>query len=267
MCQNSAVRMRWSAGLALGLAIGLSGCMQEPDPNLLDVTAADFAPHSSPARLAAAGTITIGITGNDVDADNVPVSFEAELGRMIAGALGIATHEISWVRTDALNHERLIEDGHVDLVIAAMPMTDRSREIVDFAGPYHVGEVRALSGSPDADAERACATAEIGHLVPDAAVVGTIEDCMAALTDGTVDTVLAPDLVLAAEAISNMRIRDTDIEPVAYGIGLRKGEDDLRAFVTDVLATVARDGRWQTAWSSTLEPVLGPAEPPPLESS
>ncbi|HEX6337871.1 MAG TPA: transporter substrate-binding domain-containing protein [Jiangellaceae bacterium] len=253
-------------GLLLVLTAGLSGCTPESDPNLLDVGATDFAPHSTPAQLAAAGNVTIGITGNDLDEDDVPVSFEAELGKMIAGALGIAPHEISWVQTDALNHERLIEDGHVDLVIAAMPITDRSLEIVDFAGPYHVGGVAVLSGSAEPETERICATAEIGDLVPDVAIVGTAQDCVAVLTDGTVDAVLAPDLVLAAEVTSHLRIGDTESEPLAYGIGLRKGDDDLRSFVTDVLATVADDGRWQAAWASTLEPVLGAAEPPPLES-
>lgn len=264
MCQNSAVHMRQLGGLLLVMTAGLSGCAPEPDPNLLDVGATDFAPHSTPAQLAAARAITIGITGNDVDEDNSPVSFEAELGKMIAGALGIAAHKISWVQTDALNHERLIEDGHVDLVIAAMPMTERSLEIVDFAGPYHVGRVATLSGS--ADTERVCATAEIGHLVPAATVVGTVRDCTDALVDGSVDTVLAPDLVLAAEATSHLRIGDTDFEPLNYGIGLRKGDDDLRSLVTEVLATVAEDGRWEAAWTSTLEPVLGAANPPPLGS-
>lgn len=267
MCQNSAVHMRRLGGLLLVLTAGLSGCAPEPDPNLLDVGATDFAPHSTPAQLAAARAITIGITGNDVDEDNVPVSFEAELGKMIAGALGIAAHEISWVQTDALNHERLIEDGHVDLVIAAMPMTERSLEIVDFAGPYHVGRVATLGGSAEDDAERVCATAEIGHLVPAATVVGTVQDCTDALVDGSVDTVLAPDLVLAAEATSHLRIGDTDFEPLNYGIGLRKGDDDLRSLVTEVLATVAEDGRWEAAWTSTLEPVLGAANPPPLGSN
>jgi ABC-type amino acid transport substrate-binding protein len=83
---------------------------------------------------------------------------------------------------------------------------------------------------------------------------------------GSVDTVLAPDLVLAAEATSHLRIGDTDFETLNYGIGLRKGDDDLRSFVTEVLATVAEDGRWEAAWTSTLEPVLGAANPPSLGS-
>jgi glutamate transport system substrate-binding protein len=127
--------------------------------------------------------------------------------------------------------------------------------------------VATLSGSAGADAERVCATAEIGHLVPAATVVGTVQDCTDALVDGSVDTVLAPDLVLAAEATSHLRIGNADFEPLTYGIGLRKGDDDLRSFVTDVLATVAEDGRWEAAWASTLEPVLGAAEPPALEGS
>jgi glutamate transport system substrate-binding protein len=262
MCQNSAVRMRWVGGLLL--AAMLSGCVPEADPNVVDVSTTDFVPHGTPARLAAAGTVTIGITGNDVDDSNVPVSFEAELGRMIAGGLGIADHEISWVQTDSLNHERLIEDGHVDLVIAAMPMTDHSREIVDFAGPYYVGQVATLAASTETDSERICATAEIGHLVASADAVGTIGDCIGQLTDGSVDAVLAPDLLLAPEATSHLTLGDAELGSLSYGIGMVKGDNELRTFVSDILATVAEDGRWAAAWTSTLEADLGPAEPPPL---
>lgn len=265
MCQNSAVRARWIGGLLLTLAVGLSGCVSEDDPNLLDVDATDFAPHTTPARLAAAGTVTIGVTGNDLDEDNVPAGFEAELGKMIAGALGVADHEISWVQTDALNHERLIEDGHVDMVIAAMPVSDRSLEIVDFAGPYYVGRIATLSASTETAAEQVCATAEIGHLVTSPDVVGTVGECLDALRGGSVDAVLAPDLVLAAETTSHLTVGDADLGSVSYGVGMVKGDDALRSFVEEVLATIAKDGRWAAAWASTLEPVLGPAEPPPLD--
>jgi glutamate transport system substrate-binding protein len=265
MCQNSAVRVRWGGLLILSSAAILAGCAADADPNLLDVSATDFAAHSTPARLAAAGTVTIGITGNDVDESNVPVGFEAEVGRMIAGALGVADHQISWVQTDSLNHERLIEDGHVDLVIAAMPMTGRSREIVDFAGPYYTGRVATLSASTETDVRRVCATAEISHLVTSPEGVGTLRDCVDQLTDGTVDAVLGPDLALAPEVGPHFTLGDADLGSLSYGIGMVKADDELRSFVADVLATVAEDGRWASAWASTLEPVLGPAEPPPID--
>lgn len=264
MCQNSAVRVRWVGGPLL-LAVALVGCVPEADPNLVDVGPTDFAPHTTPAELAAAGTVTIGVTGNDVDESNVPVGFEAELGRMIAGALGIADHQIAWVQTDSLNHERLIEDGHADLVIAAMPMTERSWEIVDFAGPYYAGQVATLATSTETDAERVCATAEISHLVTSTETVGTLRDCVDRLTEGAVDTVLAPDLALAPEVNSHLTLGDAGIGSLSYGVGMAKSDGDLRSFVNDVLATVVDDGRWAAAWTSTLEPVLGPADPPPLQ--
>ncbi len=259
------MRVRWAIALSLLSAAILAGCSAETDPNVLDVNATDFAAHSTPARLAAAETVTIGITGNDVDESGVPTGFEAELGRMIAGALGIADHQITWVETDALHHERLIEDRVVDMVIAAMPMTDRSREIVDFAGPYYTGQVATLTASIETGDEQTCATAEIAHLATAPDAVGTLHDCVDQLTDGTVATVLAPDLALAPATTSHLTLGETDLGPLDYGVGMVKADDELRAFVTDVLATVAEDGRWASAWTSTLEPILGPAEPPPLE--
>ena len=200
-----------------------------------------------------------------LDESGVPTGFEAELGRMIAGALGIEDHQISWVETDALNNERLIEDRLVDLVIAAMPMTDRSREIVDFAGPYYTGQVATLTASTETDGGRTCATAEIAHLVTGPDAVGTLRDCVDQLTNGTVDTVLAPDLALAPAATSRLTLGEADLGPLDYGVGMVKADDELRGFVTDALATVAEDGRWASAWTSTLEPILGPAEPPRLD--
>jgi glutamate transport system substrate-binding protein len=255
------VRVRRVAGL-LALAVGLGGCVAEDDPNVLDVSPADFPPHSTMARLAGAETVTIAVTGAEVDADGSPIGFEPELGRILAGALGIESHQIGWVQTDALNHERLIEDGQADLVIAAVPVRERSLEIIDFAGPYHVGRVVTLSASAGTDAPRLCATVEISYLVDSAASTGTAHDCLDLLRAGEVDVVAAPDLVLAAEATSHLALGDAGLEPVGYGIGLAKGDEELRAFVDDVLETIAADGRWAAAWASTLEPVLGPAEPP-----
>jgi glutamate transport system substrate-binding protein len=249
------------AGL-LALAVGVGGCVAEDDPNVLDVSPADFPPHSTMARLAGAETVTIAVTGDELDDDGSPIGFEPELGRILAGAMGIESHQIGWVKTDAVNHERLIEDGHADLIIAALPVNERSLEIIDFAGPYHVGHVATLSASSETNGQRLCATAEIGYLLDSAAGTGTAEECLDQLRAGEVDVVAAPDLVLAGEVTSHLALGDAGLESVGYGIGLAKGDEELRAFVDDVLDTIATDGRWAAAWASTLEPVLGPANPP-----
>jgi glutamate transport system substrate-binding protein len=36
-----------------------------------------------------------------------------------------------------------------------------------------------------------------------------------------------------------------------YGIGVKKGDDEFRSFINDVLEKIAADGRYAQAWSST----------------
>lgn len=262
---------RLAGVLGGGLVLALTGCLGEDDPNLLDVEAADFPAHSTMHRLTDAGSITVGITGTERDADGAPLGFEVELAVMIAGALGIPDHAVTWVQTEPTEHERLIEDGFVDIVLAAFPIDDRSRQIVDFAGPYHVGgaavlgPARAAAGPPAA----VCATPDVVAALPeegyDEVIHARYAECVEQLESGRVDAVIAPDLVVVPELRDRFALAGDRLTTEAYGVGLAKGDDEFRGFLNDVLQTVAADGRWDAAWESTAGTVLGPAEPPPVD--
>lgn len=265
------MRIRRLGGtLAVGIALTLTGCGGEDDPNLVDVEPADFPPFSSMYELAAAETIRVGIIGNEVDSAGTPASFEVRLGEMIAGALGIPAQAITWVRTEPAEHERLIEDGLVDIVLAAFAIDERSLQIVDFAGPYYVGGQSLLvspeSGDPTAGS--VCTTADVAESLPlvDAdIVVDHYSACLDRLRAGEVDAVSAPDLTVAAEIDGRLSLAGEPLTSDEYGIGLAKGDDEFRAFLNDVLETVAADGRWTTAWESTAGTVLGSAQPPAVD--
>ena len=66
----------------------------------------------------------------------MPVGFDVEIGKIIAGALGIAPEDIEWVETVSANREPFIENGQVDIVVATYTINDKRKEVVDFAGPY-----------------------------------------------------------------------------------------------------------------------------------
>lgn len=247
-------------------AAALAGCSGETDPNLADVGPNDFVTHSTMHRIASAETIRIGVIGNDLDADDVPRGFEVELGQMVAGALGIPAHAITWVQSEPTEHERLVEDGFVDVVMAGFAIDERSLEIVDFAGPYHVGGQVLLSPSGATDAASSvCTTADVAATLPlpEADVhVERYPECLSRLRAGDVNAVSAADLTAAGEVDDQVAVVGERLTEEAYGVALAKGDDAFRDFLNDVLETAVADGRWATSWSATAEPVLGPAEPP-----
>ena len=94
------------------------------------------------ADLAEAGTITIGTKFAQplfglAGPDGIPVGFDIEIGKIIAGQLGIAAENIEWVETVSANREPFIQSGEVDIVIATYTINDKRKEVVSFAGPYY----------------------------------------------------------------------------------------------------------------------------------
>lgn len=256
----------------MAAALGTAECTGDDDPNLLDRDAGDFPAWSTMAGLAEEGTITVGITGGQVGADGAPAGFEVEIAEVVAGALGIPAYDITWVEAEHGHRERLIEDGHVDIVVAALPWDGPADEIVGLAGPYHVGAHRVLV--PDGTETISDGTVCAAHDVPDddalalasAAVVrasGTA--CVDRLQAGEVDAVYAPDLALTGLLDGpHFALLDEPRAEQQYGVGLAKGDDEFRSFIDDVLDTAIQDGRWATAWESTAGATLGHADPPSL---
>ena len=62
--------------------------------------------------------------------------FDIEIGKIIAGKLGIEPGDIEWVETVSANREAFIVNDRVDLVIATYTINDERKQQVDFAGPY-----------------------------------------------------------------------------------------------------------------------------------
>ncbi|MFW6203471.1 MAG: transporter substrate-binding domain-containing protein [Actinomycetota bacterium] len=259
-----------TAGLvALAVALGSAECTGNDDPNLAEVSARDFEAWTTMARLADADSITVGVTGDQVDAEGTPVGFEVEIAKLVAGALGIPAHEIGWVEVEHRQRERLIEDGHVDMVVAALPWDDAAGEIIGLAGPYHVGEHRVLvpRGTGSVTAGTVCVADDVPEeavrTLPDTPVerAGATE-CLELLRAGEVDAAYGPDLAFAGVVGDHFALLDEPRVEQAYGIGVAKGDAEFRAFIDEIVDAAIQDGRWATAWESTAGPVLGPADPP-----
>ncbi|WP_225754126.1 glutamate ABC transporter substrate-binding protein [Actinotalea sp. Marseille-Q4924] len=253
-----------------------------------DAAAGELPEGSTMAELSEAGSITIGTKFDQplfglVGPDGVPEGFDVEIGKLLAERLGIEEDGIEWVETISANREAFIENGQVDLVIATYTINDDRKERIDFAGPYYeagqsiltLADNEDIQGPDDLAGKRVCtvsgSTPEANLLenFPDTEVVpfGAYNECLEPLRNGQVDAVSTDNVILAGFAAENddLEVRGEPFTKEPYGIGLAKGDDELRTWINDQLEEMYEDGSWTEAWESTAGAVLPTPEPPAVD--
>jgi glutamate transport system substrate-binding protein len=273
-----------------------AGCGDDDEPSTPEAAVEEdpqFAEGTTQARLAEQGTIRIGTKfdqpglGNiNLDTDE-PEGFDVEIGKIIAGKLGIETGNIEWIETVSANREAFIVNDRVDLVIATYTINDERKEQVDFAGPYYVAgqdllvrqDDDSINGPDDLAGKEVCAASgstpiqNIRENYPDAIPVefDTYTECVDQLEADQIDAVSTDDIILAGYAADPkyeglFRVVGDTFSEEPYGIGHKKGEQEWRDFLNDTLEESYEDGSWQEAFEATLgaSGVEAP-EPPPVD--
>lgn len=253
-----------------------------------DVDPGDFPEGSTMARLASAGSITIGTKFDQplfglMPPSGVPEGFDVEIGRIIASELGIDEDGIEWIETISANREPFIESSQVDIVIATYTINDTRKETVSFAGPYYYAGQSILTlatsdiqGPDDLAGASVCTVSgstpeqNLVDNFPDTDVVplGAYSECLPPLRDGRVDAVSTDNVILAGfahESDGEFEVRGEPFTEEPYGIGLARTDDDFRSWINDVLEEIFEDGRWVAAWEETAGQVLPTPEPPTVD--
>jgi len=253
----------------------------------------EFPDGTTQARLAEQGTIRIGTKFDQPGLGNInletdePEGFDIEIGKIVAGKLGIEPDDIEWVETVSANREAFIVNDRVDLVIATYTINDERKEQVDFAGPYYVAgqdllvaeDDDSINGPDDLAGKRVCAATgstpiqNIRENYPEAEPVefDTYTECVDQLEADQIDAVSTDDIILAGYAADpkyegKFRVVGETFSEEPYGIGLKKGDDQWRDFLNDTLEESYEDGSWEEAFDATLgaSGVEAP-EPPPVD--
>ena len=249
---------------------------------------AEFPEGSTMARLADAGSITIGTKFDQplfglVGPNGVPEGFDVEIGKIIAGKLGIAPEDIEWKESISANREPFIENGEVDIVVATYTINDKRKEVVSFAGPYYLAGQSILTlksntdiqGPDDLAGKNVCtvsgSTPEANLLAsyPEAKVqaLGAYSECIEPLRNGQVDAISTDNVILAGFAADNddLEVRGDPFTEEPYGIGLALDDTEFRSWINDVLEESFEDGSWTAAWEATAGTVLPTPEPPTVD--
>lgn len=250
---------------------------------------ADFPEGSTMARLAEAGSITVGTKFDQplfglVGPNGVPEGFDVEIATMIASELGIAPEDIEWIETPSANREAFISSGQVDIVVATYTINDARKEVVSFAGPYYEAGQSILTlatntdiqGPDDLAGKRVCtvsgSTPEANLLAnfPDTQVVpfGTYSECLEPLRNNQADALSTDNVILAGYAADydgEFEVRGDPFTEEPYGVGLALEDTEFRMWINDVLEASFEDGRWIDAWDRTAGTVLPTPEPPQVD--
>jgi polar amino acid transport system substrate-binding protein len=205
--------------------------------------------------------------------------FDIDLAREIARRIFGDPDRIDLRVVEAGQRESALRDGQVDLVVRTFSITCERKQSIDFSTTYFYAKQRILArkgskivSAADLSGKRVCAVSgttslkRVFDLKPRPTLIGVTSwtDCLLMLQQGQIDAISTDDVVLKGLARQDP---DTDVvgeslgvEP--YGVGVKKGNDDLVRFVNGALADIRSDGTWERLYDTWLRS-LGPSPGPP----
>ncbi|MEU7766186.1 glutamate ABC transporter substrate-binding protein [Nocardia sp. NPDC049190] len=197
--------------------------------------------------------------------------FDVEVAKYVAGKLGVKPDAITFKEAPSAQRETLIENGQVDFIVATYSITDKRKEKVDFAGPYYVAGqsflVRAdntdINGPETLKGKKVCSVKgstpaqNIEKNFPDTQLQAndTYSLCLEGLRAGSWDAVTTDDIILAgyaAQSSGAFKVVGKPFTTENYGIGLKKGDKQLRDQVNNAIEAMFADGSWKKAFDATV---------------
>ena len=227
------------------------------------------------AELAEAGEVTIGVKydqpgiGFKGATDDVPTGFDPEMGKIIAGQLGIPADKIEWVETISDNREPFLQKGTVDFVLASYSITPERREIVGQAGPYYVTGQQLLvasdsdiKGPDDLKGKKVCSVTGSTSIATvekeygaEPAGFDTYSECVDQVLSGAVDAMTTDGAILLGYAAEHPDELKVVVEPFSeerYGVGYSLDYPEMCQWIVDTLTAAQEDGTWEDAFAATL---------------
>lgn len=285
---------RLTLSLIVISALALTGCASSTGPTA-QVEKQSFEAGTTMERLATAGTMRIGTKFDQPGyglkgLSGKPEGFDVEIGKIIAGKLGIPDDKIEWVETPSKVREESIIQGKVDIITATYVISDERRKRVSFGGPYYLAgsdlmvkaSDSAISGPESFKDAKLTVCGGVGSIDGDKlkpfladptkqmVEFDVLSKCEDALRTGQVDAMTAGNSILdgmAATSKGEYKVIGKPFFVQPYGVGMTKGDIKFCEFVNKSLKEAAADGSYERAWKETagkdLEVVAKLPEPAP----
>lgn len=217
--------------------------------------------------------------------------FDVEIAKLVAqrifgGSLDDITDKIEFVETVSANREPFIEEGKVDIVVATYTINDTRKQRIDYAGPYYIAgqDIMVKKGDTsiksvtDLNGKKVCSVVgstsikNVAAKAPQADISTSFDKyslCAEALKDGRVQAVTTDDIILLgliADDPDSFQLVGETFTTEPYGVGHKKGDDDFRDFINDVLEEIYESGEWKEAFERTVgESGIEAPDPPKVD--
>ena len=280
-------RILGAVGIAAAALLALAGC-NSGSPNGGDSgdtgdtpwqVAKDVKLEGSPTfdAMTKRGKVVIGVKEDQPglgyldNTTNVRSGFDIDIARWIAASLGFDESQIEYKPIASANREQSIVNGDIDYYVGTYSITDKRKQLIDFAGPYFVtGQgflVRKDSGIDDVkdvsdfNGKTVCSatgSTPIQNIKQNFPEIKTQEydlysACVDDLLNKKVDAVTTDQAILigyAAQYPDDVKVVGGLFTEERYGVGLPKGDEALRGFIND-LFTNGHDV-WQKIFDKNL---------------
>lgn len=208
--------------------------------------------------------------------DGKYTGFDVDVATYVAKELGYDAGDITFKETKSADRETAIERGDVKFIAASYSINDKRLAKVDFAGPYLLAHqdilVRAddtsIKSPEDLNNKKLCSvagstSAQNVHdtLAPKAQLqeYGGYSECLTGLENKAVDALTTDDSILAGYASQDankgkFKLAGFKMTNENYGIGLKKGDADLKKKINDALTKMVSDGSWDKAVKDNFGP-------------
>ncbi|WP_228983749.1 glutamate ABC transporter substrate-binding protein [Streptomyces sp. DH12] len=211
--------------------------------------------------------------------------FDVDVATYVAKELGYGADKIEFKQAPSGERENLIRNGDVKFIVASYSINDKRKAVVDFAGPYFLAHqdllVRADDNSvkqaSDLNSKKLCSVTGSTSaqnvkekLAPKADLqeFGGYSECLTGLENGAVDALTTDDSILAGYAAQKehqgkFKLVGLKLSDENYGIGLKKGDKELRDKINAALEKMKSDGSWEKAVKKNFGPANYKNEPAP----
>ncbi|MEU5716020.1 glutamate ABC transporter substrate-binding protein [Streptomyces sp. NPDC020403] len=211
--------------------------------------------------------------------------FDVDVATYVAKELGYDAKNIEFVETKSADRETAIERGDVKFIAATYSINDERLQKVDFAGPYLLAHqdvlVRAdddsIKSPADLNNKKLCSVTGSTSaknvkekLAPKAQLqnYGGYSECLTGLENKAIDALTTDDSILAGYAAQDahkgkFKLAGFKMTNENYGIGLKKGDADLKKKIDAALTKMVSDGSWDKAVEANFGPANYKNEPAP----
>jgi ABC-type amino acid transport substrate-binding protein len=190
-----------------------------------------------------------------------PQGFDVDVARYLARALFEDESRLELVPVTSGSRIPFLYSDWIDMIVAAMTVTEERRRVLDFSEPYFVSAslllvpagstlrgIADLAGKMVAVVEGSVQEKDLAQVAPGAKPVGfkTLGKAVQALRDKKADALFQDDMVILVLARENrdLKAAGTPILPRPYAVAVRKGDDRTLRWLNEKLSSMKKDGTY-----------------------